>query len=95
MLTVAVARSSSDYSAIRYVLPVLWMTSCLPTIGKAKTTLAGHILKVTHKGAVLTTNSDKYARHKVVISKAVRVTDYRGHTPSNDRTSKENIEKKV
>ena len=26
--TVAVARSSSDDSAIRYVLPVLWMTSC-------------------------------------------------------------------
>jgi len=28
MLPVAVARSSSDDSAIRYVLPVLWMTSC-------------------------------------------------------------------
>jgi len=28
MLPVAVARSSCDGSAIRYVLPVLWMTSC-------------------------------------------------------------------
>ena len=28
LLPVAVARSSTDYSAIRYVLPVLWMTSC-------------------------------------------------------------------
>jgi len=28
MLTVAVARSCSDDSEIRYVLPVLWMTSC-------------------------------------------------------------------
>jgi len=28
MLTVAVARSSSDDTAIRYVLPVLLMTSC-------------------------------------------------------------------
>ena len=33
MLTVAVARSFSDDIAIRYVLPVLWMTSCLPIIG--------------------------------------------------------------
>ena len=30
MLPVAVARSSSDDSVIRYVLPVLRMTSCLP-----------------------------------------------------------------
>ena len=28
MLTVTVARSPSDDSAVRYVLPVLWMTSC-------------------------------------------------------------------
>jgi len=28
MLPVAVARSSSDDNAIRYVLPVMWMTSC-------------------------------------------------------------------
>jgi len=28
MLPVAVARSSTDGSAIRYVLPLLWMTSC-------------------------------------------------------------------
>jgi len=28
MLTVSVARSSSDGNARRYVLPVLWMTSC-------------------------------------------------------------------
>jgi len=28
MLTVGAARSSSDSNAIRYVLPVLWMTSC-------------------------------------------------------------------
>jgi len=24
---------SSDNNAIRYVLPVLWMTSCLPIVG--------------------------------------------------------------
>jgi len=30
MLSVAVALSSSDDNAIRYVLPVLWMTSSLP-----------------------------------------------------------------
>ena len=28
MLSVAVARSSSDDNAMRYVLPVLWMISC-------------------------------------------------------------------
>jgi len=30
MLIVAVARSSTDDGARRYVLPVLWMMSCLP-----------------------------------------------------------------
>ena len=38
MLPVAVARSS-DVSAIRYVLPVLWMTSCFhikEVIGRIK-----------------------------------------------------------
>jgi len=33
MLTVAVARSSSDGVAIRSVLPVSWMTSCFHTMG--------------------------------------------------------------
>jgi len=33
MLTVAVARSSSDGVTIRYVLPVLWMTACFHTMG--------------------------------------------------------------
>jgi len=33
MLSVVVARSSSDDSAVRYVLPVLQMTSCLPITG--------------------------------------------------------------
>jgi len=32
-LPVAVARSSSDGAAIRYVLPVLWMTSYFHTCG--------------------------------------------------------------
>ena len=34
MLTVAVHRSSSDDSVIRYVLPVLWMTSCFHIMGQ-------------------------------------------------------------
>jgi len=33
MLSVAVARSSSDDSGIRYVLPVLWTTSCFYIMG--------------------------------------------------------------
>ena len=50
MLTVAVARSFTDDNAIWCVLPVLWMTSCLPIIGQAKATPIGRILKVTHQG---------------------------------------------
>ena len=34
MLSVAVARSSSDDNAICYVLPVLWMTSCFHMMGQ-------------------------------------------------------------
>jgi len=33
MLSGAVARSSFDVSGIRYVLPVLWMTSRFPIMG--------------------------------------------------------------
>jgi len=32
-LPVAVARSSSDGNSLRYVLPVLWMTSCFAHSG--------------------------------------------------------------
>ena len=32
-----------------YVLPVLWMTSCLPIIGQTKAT-RGRLHKVTHQG---------------------------------------------
>jgi len=35
LLPVAVARFSSGGVAVRYVLPVLWMTPCLPVIGQA------------------------------------------------------------
>jgi len=35
VLPVAVARSSSNDQAVHYVLPVLWMTSCLPIISDA------------------------------------------------------------
>jgi len=33
MLPVAVARSTSKDDEIYYVLPVFWMTLCLPTMG--------------------------------------------------------------
>jgi len=48
MLPMAVAYSSSDDNAIRYVFPVLWMTSCLPIIGEMKATLVRCILKLNH-----------------------------------------------
>ena len=47
----AVVRSSDDDNAIRYVLPVLWMTSCLPIIDEAKSTLIWRIIKVVHQEA--------------------------------------------
>jgi len=50
LLTVAMARFSSENNAMYYVLSVLWMTSCLPIIGEAQATLIGRILKVTHWG---------------------------------------------
>jgi len=43
LLPVAVARSSSDDSAICYVLPDLWMTSYMPVIGEAEATPVGRI----------------------------------------------------
>ena len=51
-IPVVVAQSSSDDNTIRYVLPVLWMTSCLPVIGEAKATLIDRVLKLTRQGAV-------------------------------------------
>ena len=51
ILRVAVARPSSDDSAISNLLPVLWMTSCFSVISDAKATLTGRILKLTHQGA--------------------------------------------
>jgi len=44
----------------RYALPVLWMTSCSPIIGRAKVTLIGRKLKVTHQGAEPGLKSDVY-----------------------------------
>jgi len=51
VLPVAVARSSSDHSAILYVLPVLWTTPYLPINGPHGAWLRGCILKVTHQWA--------------------------------------------
>jgi len=48
VLTVAVDRSFADHNAIRYVLPVLRLTSCLPVIGQAEAAPIGYIRKVTH-----------------------------------------------
>ena len=58
MLRVAVARISFDDNAIRYVVPVLRMTSCLPIIAHAKATLIERILKVTRQGAASGRNHD-------------------------------------
>ena len=50
-VTGAVAWSSSDENAIRYILPVSWMTSCLSIIVDAKATPVRRILEVTHQEA--------------------------------------------
>ena len=44
------ARSSSGGVAIRYALPVLQITSCLPTIGYAMATQVGRLFELTHRG---------------------------------------------
>jgi len=51
VLIAAVVRPSSGGVAMRYVLPVTCITSCLPVIGQANETRRGRILKVTHQGA--------------------------------------------
>ena len=50
-LTAAVARSSSDDTAIRYVLPVLCMTSFWPVISQAKAAPIGRILSDSAGGS--------------------------------------------
>jgi len=47
---VAIVQSSSDDSAIHYVLPVLWMRSRLPIIGQAFVMPVGCVLNLTHQG---------------------------------------------
>jgi len=51
VLPVAMARISSDDNTVRYVLPVLCMTSCLHITDEAKATLIGRLVKVIHPGA--------------------------------------------
>ena len=51
MLTVVVARRSSDDNATCYVFPVLWMTLSLPTIGQAKATPIGVYSKWFARGS--------------------------------------------
>ena len=47
----AVAHSSDDDSAIRYVLLVLWRTSCLPIIGEPEVTPVGRVLSDSPGGS--------------------------------------------
>jgi len=60
MLSVVVAGSSSADNVIRYIIyirPVLWMTSCLPTIGQAKATPSAYA-QTTHQRAAPRAKSD-------------------------------------
>jgi len=47
MLPVPVDRSFYDGSVIRYVLPVLWMTSCFHALGQIQIHTIGDLLIVT------------------------------------------------
>ena len=71
MLPVAVARSSPDDNAIRYVFPVLWMTSRLPIIGQAKAMPIASILKVTQQGAA----PERSVMSTIVLFDKVSYTD--------------------
>jgi len=58
---VSIHRVLEYKNAIRYVLPVLCMTSCLPIIlGEAKATLLGRIFKVAHWRTESGTKYDVY-----------------------------------
>jgi len=50
-LPVAVARSFSDYNAVRYVLPVLWITSCVHILGQIEIQAIGELFSVTRQMA--------------------------------------------
>ena len=58
---VVVARSSSGGVAICYVLPVSWMTSCLPIIGQAKATQIRRLLRMTRRRAAWTKHDRVYS----------------------------------
>jgi len=45
---------------MNYILPVLWITSCLSIIVKAKAMPIGHIHNVTHQMAALEAKYDVY-----------------------------------
>jgi len=60
VLAVVVTRSSSVDRATCYVLPVSWMTSCLPVIDEAKAARVGRILRVVHHGGSIGAKSDVY-----------------------------------
>jgi len=49
MLPVPVDRSFYDGSVIRYVLPVLWMTSCFHAIGQIQIHTVVDLLIVTRR----------------------------------------------
>jgi len=53
MLPVAVARFSSDDNAIRYVLPVLWMTSCFHIMERIQMQTIRELFTVTRQVAPL------------------------------------------
>jgi len=67
MLTMAVDPLSSGNTAICYVLPVLWMASCLAIIGQEKATPVGRILRMTHQEAALGAKSNDYDCLVVVV----------------------------
>ena len=67
MLTMVMARSSSNSNAMRYVLPVLGMTSCFHIMGQAKAPPIGRILKVTYQGAAQEAKTDVYDCLVIII----------------------------
>ena len=60
LLPVAMAQSFCDDNATRYILPVLWMASCLPIIGQAKATPIGVYSVIHQKVEPYVAKSDVY-----------------------------------
>jgi len=71
LLTVTVACFSSDDRALRYVLPVLWMTSCFPIMGRIARGVGNNDVGAVLKQVVKISNAFARGRHAVWLCRRI------------------------